>query len=554
MSGAFRFLLLYSLKNRILSRLRRLRSPKYLISVLAGLGYLAFVFFKYPLRAAPAPDRDALQLLEAVFTVLLTLVTLYHWVFSTRGKVFDEAEVQILFPAPVSRADVLQYRIARAQPGILFGSLVTFLVFSRGGIVWRPEFLLVTIWLVYSFLSIFRIAVWLTPHTPAGRKLRPRISRIVFVAAIGCALWIWRFLPPPAASDLTPQSLLSWLHLVTNSGPLFLFLLPFRILLRPAFAPGFFEFVMLLIPGLIILAAVYWWILLCSGGLESAVLGKMREAPREPKRRRAQPFALKPAGAPFIAIYWKNLLLAGRFSGRKAITLSAVMVAILILALNLVGSETASAITGALAVALAGFLTFLGPVLLREDLRTDLTHAGLLKTYPLSGREIVLGEVLAPATRLTLMQWALIFIAASVLPNTEEVSYSAPQRFYAGAAAFLLLPCLGFIGTLVQNASALLLPGWIQLGKEHKQGIEAMGERLISSIATAVSLVIAAVPGALVFTLVLIPGYRVAGQAIIPVAALASAVVLIAEAVLGIMWLGKLFDRFDPSKELDSGI
>ena len=193
-------------------------------------------------------------------------------------------------------------------------------------------------------------------------------------------------------------------------------------------------------------------------------------------------------------------------------------------------------------------------MLLREDLRTDLTHAGLLKTYPLSGREIVLGEVLAPATRLTLMQWALIFIAASVLPNTEEVSYSAAQRFYAGAAAFLLLPCLGFIGTLVQNASALLLPGWIQLGKEHKQGIEAMGERLISSIATAVSLVIAAVPGALVFTLVLIPGYRVAGQAIIPVAALASAVVLIAEAVLGIMWLGKLFDRFDPSKELDSGI
>ena len=43
----------------------------------------------------------------------------------------------------------------------------------------------------------------------------------------------------------------------------------------------------------------------------------------------------------------------------------------------------------------------IGPQLLRQDFRQDLPLADLLKTYPLRGWQLALGELLAPAAILT---------------------------------------------------------------------------------------------------------------------------------------------------------
>ena len=77
-----------------------------------------------------------------------------------------------------------------------------------------------------------------------------------------------------------------------------------------------------------------------------------------------------------------------------------------------------------------------------------------------------------------------------------------------------------------------------------------MGQRLISSLATIVSLVIAAAPAALLFLVTWIVGHWLIGQAVIPIAALVTAIGLLAEAAAGIFLLGRAFDKFDASKEL----
>ena len=116
--------------------------------------------------------------------------------------------------------------------------------------------------------------------------------------------------------------------------------------------------------------------------------------------------------------------------------------------------------------------------------------------------------------------------------------------------AFILIPCLSLIGVLIQNAAALLVPGWVALGKAQPQGIEAMGQRMITMIASLVVLLFAVIPGAAVFGFAFLTGYWLLGPAMVPLAALPAAGGLLLEAAVIVAWLGRLFEKFDPSLEL----
>jgi ABC-2 type transport system permease protein len=560
MIRAFFFLLSCSVKNRVLLRLKRLRQPKYLISALAGLAYLYFIFFhryagspQIP-RETPAFDENLNAMVEMCFAFCLLVIVAFQWLFrNSRTPLFSEPEVQFLFPAPISRSALIHYRLAKAQIGILFGTLLSFIIFGRGISASRAWFLLVTLWLVYSFLSFYKIAILLGTQT---RRLWAATLVFFLCAIILVASWI-RFVLPPAGPD--QQSLFAWLAKLAESGPVFYLLFPFRLLIHPAFAPGLPQFSARLAPALAILAAVYGWIRYSGSSVEEAVLGRTGnesirslmaaetggDTPRKiGGRSRRPPFNLAPKGFPPAAIYWKNLSLAGAFDARR--TLPA-LAALMILAILITGGsgEGIPMVVGSIAAALAGFLTILGPIVFREDLRTDLKNVDVLKTYPMPGWGIVLGEILGPVTILAVLQWILIVLAAAIMPSVEATPWKPHERICVGLGAFLLLPCLSFIGVLIQNATVLILPGWVQLGKEHQQGIEAMGQRLISSVATVLFLLVAAVPAALLFLAVFFAGHWAMGFAIIPFASLLASFALLVEAAIGIFWLGRLFDRFD---------
>jgi hypothetical protein len=200
-----------------------------------------------------------------------------------------------------------------------------------------------------------------------------------------------------------------------------------------------------------------------------------------------------------------------------------------------------------IAVAL-GYSLLLGPQLLRLDFRHDLPLADILKTFPLRGWQIALGEILAPVFVLAVFQWVLLLIGAGLIFCLPGEHAALLLAIAFGAA--VVLPLLDVLMLMIPNAAVLLFPSWIQTGKDSLRGIEATGQRLVFALGQLLVLAVALLPAVgafcgVLFLLKLALGYAAA----VPFAALAAAIILAMEAGLGVMLLGRLFERFDVSDE-----
>lgn len=553
--GPWVFLITRGLRNRVVSRWRRLRRPKYLISAVAGLVYLLFVALSPLLRGSSAPALQTLQsqmLLGTVLAFLLLVIAVVPWIFpATGGALFTEAEMQFLFPAPVSRRSLLHYRIARSQPAILFGALVSWAIFGQSGVFPRQLCLIVTLWTVYTIINLSRMAAALSIRSRRHLE-HSRLAAFAVLVSTVVAVGVWGRRLATSGHFSDPFALLAG---VMTSGPLSYALWPFRMLVRPAFASHLGQAASELAFPLAVLGLLYLWIVRLRDNIEEAALGLWRSDTsslhprRGAPRPRQAPFTLRSVGFAPVAIYWKNLVLLGGVSIRRGVALVSGTALVSVLALRASG-EAGATIGGAVTAALAAFLVLMGPVLFRDDLRADLVNIDILKTYPLPGWGIVLGEMAAPATVLAFLASILAIVALCVLPESEELPLTFRGRLFFGMAAVVLIPLLSFLGVLAQNAAVLLFPGWVQLGREHQRGVEAMGQRLISSIASTLFLALATFPAALFFSAVYAAGERALGDFTVPLAFLIAAAALVAEAAAGVLWLGRVFDRFDPSKEM----
>src|SRR5450759_1455222 len=139
MLGASFYILVCSARNRLRVRLRRLREPRYLIGAIVGAAYLYFTFFARmrTSSASAARRRSRGASTPPIFTALaaagpalagpvLLVITASSWMmpFGSGLLDFSEAEIQFLFPAPVSRRQLLVHRMVRSQLGLLFASVV----------------------------------------------------------------------------------------------------------------------------------------------------------------------------------------------------------------------------------------------------------------------------------------------------------------------------------------------------------------------------------------------------------------------------------------------
>jgi hypothetical protein len=96
----------------------------------------------------------------------------------------------------------------------------------------------------------------------------------------------------------------------------------------------------------------------------------------------------------------------------------------------------------------------------------------------------------------------------------------------------------------------LLFPAWFQAAKGGAQGIEVTGQRLIFMIGQLLVFTVALIPAAALFAGSFFLVKMLLGAATaIPLASVAAAVVLAAEAAAGVGLLGWLFERFDVSAE-----
>jgi ABC-2 type transport system permease protein len=572
------FLQYQTFVNRQIRRFKRLKRPKYLIGGVAGALYFYFYFFRlvfggaHPRHSPFVFSSEHLQLAQSIGASVLLVIVLLAWIIphGRAALMFSEAEVNFLFPAPISRQTLIHFKLLKSQIGILFTTLLLTLVsrrFGGGGAGWIRA---LGWWVILSTLNLHFIGssfarTMLLDRGISNWRRRTLVLLLVAASAVVVAVWARQGGKSLAFPDLWDlPAVKEYFQRVSSSGPAPYLLYPFLLVVRPFFASTATQFATLLVPALLILLAHYFWVIRGNVAFEEASIDLSRRIaervtaarsgnlqPR-PTKARPAPFVLAPRGSPATALLWKNLIAAGQmFNLRIGIILLFSFLPMMLVLASSFGSLNVSYAVGIGSMMVLVWSFMIGPQLLRQDFRHDLPNADVLKTFPMRGWQVVLGELLAPVAVLTGLQWFLITTAAiflNHLPDFGRVGLGLRLSFALGIA--VVMPMLNLVSLIIPNGSVLLYPGWFQTGREGPQGIEATGQRLIYMICQVLVFAVALLPALAVAGFVYWVFY-VWGQFLfgIPVASVVFAIILGLEAAIAIGILGRIFDRFDLSTE-----
>jgi hypothetical protein len=591
MIGALLYLRLTSLQNMVAYRIRRLKQPRYLVGAVVAGAYIYFSILRRAgfARVAGGPLSGMGATIVAFICVFISATALlriaYAWISPppTPGLQFSEAEIGFLFPAPLSRRTLIHFRLLSMQLAILFTAVLMALVFNRyayggGSRLMRAAGL----WVV---LSTFGLNVSGTNLTVARLKeTSPRhllwravaVSLIVLyaIAVVWSAVTV---VNAESFDSLSPESGLGGLigHLLSSS-PLRWLILPFAIVFAPYFATSLGGFLAAMIPALAVLGIHYYCVSSTEYRFEdgSIVLAQKRTAIREamalgqaPKvgafKPKAQPgpFPLSASGPLEIAFLWKNLLsMRSSILSRRTIVVAITVTIWLSFALGPLlthgrgrgSTDFYGPIIVVFCAIAAGYTLLLGPQIARQDLRTDLPNADILKTFPVESWRLALGEMLAPAAILSLVLWFLIIVCSFMVDSRGELEWLTPGvRITAGLCLAVAAPVLCIVQLIVPNLIMLLLPGWFQSSRSRGGGIELFGQRVILGIAQLLIALLVAVPGALAAVVIIFCSQHWLGVSIsIVLASLVVLPIMAGEVAVGLWWIGERFDRFDPSTEI----
>ncbi len=200
----------------------------------------------------------------------------------------------------------------------------------------------------------------------------------------------------------------------------------------------------------------------------------------------------------------------------------------------------------------------------RNDLRADLADAATLKLWPLPPPRLVAGELLAPFLLSVLFTWSGLFLALALAAGRSARAFATGG---AGADAFgglfrvgalvpvalgaaVFLPALAAAALVLQNGATLAFPSWFPPGPRTSAGLEHVGIRMVAALSTLLVLAVALVPSGLLVALLVFLLWKTLGLWTLPFAGLAAALPLFAAAALGVSFLARLWDRFDPALDL----
>ena len=567
MFSVFAYLTVTSVRNRLTRQLRRLRSPRYAAALVLGAGYFYAMFFRGGAREVFAGALGGTA--AAIWPLVLAVLASRWWLFGgdELALAFTPAEVQFLFPAPVARRSLIHYKLLRAQLAI-FASTVIWVVILRGGGAHLSGWLrALSLWVLFSTLHLHRLAASLVhasaaQHGAVGAR-RSAVPIALFGAAAAALLWsLAQGLPGLRAAD-DPFELLGALAALLRGPVPSAVLLPFRTITAPTFARELAPWGRAIVPALAVMLAHYVWVVRTDASFEdAAVEASAKRAALLARRRAARGagrglpeagaavprawFPLAPTGHPAAAILWKNAISATR-PLRARTLLFVVMIGALVYAIISSVSETTARgmrLAGTMTFAWACTLVLFGPQMVRNDLRGDLPKLDLLRAYPLRGRTVVGAEVLSATLVLTAMQYALLALSAVAYALGEPERFGSRALTIGAAAAGF--PLLNALTLTVQNATALLFPDWVRLGPDRPGGVEAIGQNLLTTVASFFSLLLA-----LVLPVVAGggTGYLLWARAgAVPAAAVGGvlfAAVVLAELYVALTWLGGVFEKTD---------
>jgi ABC-2 type transport system permease protein len=560
----FLYLAWRSAANRVMRQLRQLRSPRYLAALVLGAAYLYVVAVEQRPRQAPPVGARWLEVLGALG---VAGAVLWGWIFGVERRVlaFSPAEVTFLFAGPVTRRGLVQYKLLRNQLLILFNALLWTLILSHERFGASPWLRAVSIWVLLTTLSFHRLGASfvrtsLLEHGRIGLRHRV-VSLVVLGGALIAVAWSLQSAFPTIAAGWE-AGVGPFLDAITEAAaePVpHLLLAPFRAMVRPLAArtPG--AWLQAIGPALLLLVLHYVWVIRADTAFEEAAAeASLRRAGRRTglgaangrrlvHRRVPRLLRLAPLGWPAAAILWKNLLAVVRTRRARNAAVAFIVAGAVAVLLSFGRSSRLAEIAGWFSATWAGLAVVIGPQWIRNDLRNDLLKLDLLRSYPLRGRAVVGAEAAASTLVLTVLQLALLAVAYLAFLGNREMGPDLATRSAVLLGAAGCLPGVNYLGMLIQNATALLFPAWVHLGMGRPGGVEALGQNMLMIVAYLTVLAAAlAIPVALAAAVfgglepalgwwAALPGWLVLQAAVV------------AEAVVALRWLGRVFDRTDPA-------
>jgi ABC-2 type transport system permease protein len=567
----FLYFAVRSARNRVVRQARRLRTPRYAIAALAGLGYFYLIFGGWGSPSAREADLGE-RYLDAgrlVGPLLLGLLASWWWLWGghRRGLTLTPAETHLLVPAPIRRRDVVRFKILQAQVPILFSAILGTFVTRATSLPWPLR--LLSLWVLLATLHQHQIAASLV-HAAADEQGRAGLRRhgLPLLLFAGALLALAGSVVPALLEIRGALSLDFAMSRITGAmaepGPR-IALAPFRLLLAPLLAPSTGAWLTAFVVAAGVLAAQYFWLQRTDAAFEETAAAQgERAAARVAAVRRGGPGALRvtslgrpatlarpllplrPTGRPAYAVLWKNVLYIQR-AFRPLTLLLVVVILALVVSPSLASGVSAGQAFRALGFALllaAAFLAVVGPLAVRNDLRMDLRHIEALRTYPVRGRDLVLAEIGAAAAVISVAEVPLAVAGLASLAAAGSIS---PAWAATGlVVAAVLLPPLCALAVTIQNALVLLYPGWVRVGEHGSGGMEAVGQNMITLVGTILLMVVAAIPPFAVAGVVAGPLALVSPLVAVPAGLAALAAALVLEVWLLARWLGGLYDRTDP--------
>ncbi|HEY9227062.1 MAG TPA: putative ABC exporter domain-containing protein [Gemmatimonadaceae bacterium] len=564
--NAFLYLVLTSGRNRLRVIARRVRAPRYAAALVVGILYL-WAFLVRPLHSGGDVPVMLGKPTEMIVTLLAVITLMGSWLFGSDATAlaFTQAEVSLLFPAPLTRRALIGYKLFRAQIAVLINALIWVFVLRRGGSALHPMLRAISLWVLFSTLNLHRLGAALVrsslrEHGAPGVR-RNRWSTIAF-GVLGLALLVGL---SNHREQLTAGQGIG--HFFTALGaalaapPASWALYPFHLVVAPTFAQTAAAWVHLIGPAVVVLAAHMWWVFRADTAFEDAAIQASADRARrleemrsrrtlaipKPVRGVKSTIALASVGHPAVAVFWKNILCLRRTAQLRLFIGPLTMAVVLGAALTAdrdAGNDVA-AIIATSALSLAAMLLVFGGRLIRNDMRQDMQHLPFLKALPVAPGELMIAEVASSALPMAAVQVSLIVIAYISAALTNFSLIDANIRLGVLIAAPIAAVALNAALMTIQNGTAVLFPGWIRLGPAVSTGVEALGQNVLATVANLVSLVLALVlPGLAGFLVIgAFGGMRVSS---LVVAIIVGSIILAIETYGALRLLGRVFARAEP--------
>jgi hypothetical protein len=508
--GAFTYYQARTRRNRVVGMLRRLKEPKYLAGVLALLAY--FGFLGLTVFAGTSVELDKLPGAEGVadgaatvgtwlcaMMILATVLVTVRSAGREPGIAFKKPELMFLLSAPVSRRQILYFFLSGLQPGLAFSAIVVAFFAARGS--GRVLVAALVAFLGFNGVLLLSVALKLLTCALMARGQSGFVQRSLFRGTVLLLALAFSTAHEPFVVGEDP---FAYVTALAEREPLRSFLLPFfelaRGFLAPSFAAAFPALSALAIGDLLLLALIFARpphfeeaSLLISERVETlrkqgwkawrrkGKASKERVGPSKP------PFELAPTGPVFVALVWKNLIGTGRLNRARLFPLA--LLGALLLGTGF-GEWLPRGPAQAIAAGGIAYATLIGVLLLlqqtRHDLRRDLAHLATLKSYPMSGRDLLQGEVLG----LSLVGSAYVALGCTVLAGVLHGVGTADEWHPVGwvlrAPVLVSLIVVGSAGIYMfvttQNLITLLWPGWVHVGTGPVVGVSRFGGQLVGMV------------------------------------------------------------------------